>query len=116
MRWALVTGVQTCALPIFGFGKVDGRTAIQRIALEGAAKVETIFAHPEVDVSDILRIGQGGRVVGAVYSTEKPRTVYFAPRIQASAAQLEKALTSAERSGGKHRIHPCRTGGAPYPS
>ncbi|MFC3785129.1 dipeptidyl aminopeptidase/acylaminoacyl peptidase [Sphingopyxis italica] len=76
----------------FGFGKVDGRTAIQRIALEGAAKIETIFAHPEVDVSDILRIGQGGRVVGAVYSTEKPHAVYFDPGIKALAAQLETAL------------------------
>src|SRR3546814_11923585 len=41
----------------FGFGKVDGRTAIQRIALEGAAKGETQFAHPR---SEERRVGTEG--------------------------------------------------------
>lgn len=77
---------------VFGFGRVNGRVALQRMNLEGAVDAETIFAHPEVDVSGTLRIGQSGRVVGVSYSTDRPHAHYFDPRIKALAAQLEKAL------------------------
>src|SRR3546814_12724178 len=40
----------------------------------------------------MLRFGQGGLGVVAVYSTAKPHAVYFDPRIKALAAQLETAL------------------------
>lgn len=77
---------------VFGFGRVNGRVALQRMDLQGAIDAETIFAHPEVDVSSTLRIGQSGRVVGVAYSTDRPHAHYFDPRIKALAAQLEKAL------------------------
>ena len=77
---------------VFGFGRVNGRVALQRMELQGAVDAETIFSHPEVDVSGTLRIGQSGRVVGVAYSTDRPHAHYFDPRIKALAAQLEKAL------------------------
>lgn len=84
--------VESGADRVFGFGRVDGRVALQRMRLDGSTEVETIFAHPEVDVSGILRIGQAGRVVGVSYSTDRPHAHYFDSRIKLLAGQLEKVL------------------------
>jgi dipeptidyl aminopeptidase/acylaminoacyl peptidase len=71
---------------------LDGRQALYRIALDGSMKKELVFASKEVDVSSVVRVGRAGRVIGAVYVTDRRQVEYFDPGYQQLAAALATAL------------------------
>lgn len=77
---------------VLGFAKVDGRQVVQRMPLDGTGLAQTVYAHPEVDVDSILRIGQSGRFVGVSFTTERRQAVYFDERIDRLTRQLGRAL------------------------
>lgn len=70
---------------------LDNRRALFRVALDGSLKTELVFAHPSVDITDVVTIGRNGRVIGAYYQTEKPHVEYFDPVYR----QLERQLAGA---------------------
>jgi acetyl esterase/lipase len=76
----------------YGFKRVDGRRALYSVALDGSRRETLVFAHPEVDLGGLVRIGRRERVVGVTYSTEKTHAVYFDPELQALGRSLSKAL------------------------
>jgi acetyl esterase/lipase len=76
----------------YGFKKADGRQALYSIALDGSKRETVVYAHPEVDVDGLVRIGRSRRVVGATYATDKRQAVYFDPALKALGAALSKAL------------------------
>jgi acetyl esterase/lipase len=76
----------------YGFKRVDGRRALYSVALDGSKRETLVFAHPEVDVGGLVRIGRRERVVGVTYSTEKRHAVYFDAELQALGRSLSKAL------------------------
>ncbi len=69
----------------------DGRLALMRIPIKADAQPQLVFAHPEVDVDDVLRIGKYDRPVAAVFTTETISYEYFDPELK----RLSKALTKA---------------------
>jgi dipeptidyl aminopeptidase/acylaminoacyl peptidase len=77
---------------VYGFKRSNGRFALFSIALDGSKKETLVYAHPEVDVDDLVRIGRNERVVGVTYATEKRQAVYFDPELQALGRSLSKAL------------------------
>ncbi len=76
----------------YGLKRTNGRAALYSVALDGSMKETLIFAHPEVDVDDLIRIGRSRRVVGASYATEKRQGVYIDPALQALGRSLSKAI------------------------
>ena len=72
--------------------KLDGRTALYRVALDGSARRELLVSHEEVDVDGIVRLGRRGRVIGATYATDVRQVVYFDPELRRLAEQLSRAL------------------------
>ncbi|MEO7178496.1 MAG: S9 family peptidase [Allosphingosinicella sp.] len=70
----------------------EGRLALYSIALDGSMKETLVFAHPQVDVDNTIRIGRAHRVVGVTYATEKREAVYFDPPLAALGRSLSKAL------------------------
>lgn len=72
--------------------KEDDRDALYRISLDGSMREEKVFANPQVDIDDVIRLGRRGRVIGASYVTDKRQTYYFDPALQKLAASLSKAL------------------------
>ncbi|MDB5687027.1 MAG: family peptidase [Rhizorhabdus sp.] len=76
----------------YGFRKKDGRWALYRMALDGSAKEELIFARPDVDVDQLVTIGRRGRVIGVSYVTDIRHFVYFDPDLNKLATSLGKAL------------------------
>jgi dipeptidyl aminopeptidase/acylaminoacyl peptidase len=70
---------------------LDGRRALYRISLDGSMKSELVFAHPKVDVSNVVTIGRSGHVIGASYYTEQRQIEYFDPTY----VQLSLALSRA---------------------
>ena len=76
----------------WAFEKVDGRKALFRVSLDDSLRKELMFAHPLVDVDEVIRIGRRGRIVGAGFATEKRGAAYFDPELKALAAALSRAL------------------------
>ncbi|HEV7607347.1 MAG TPA: prolyl oligopeptidase family serine peptidase [Steroidobacteraceae bacterium] len=71
---------------------LDGRDALYRISLDSSLKSELVFASKKVDVDGVIRVGRGGRVIGASYTTDLSRTEYFDPTYRALHEMLSKAL------------------------
>lgn len=77
---------------LYALRKRDGRYALIKILLDDS-KAETVVAsHPRVDIDDVVRIGNGQRVIGYTYADERRHTVYFDPEYKALAASLRKVL------------------------
>ena len=79
-----------------GFAKVDGRQAVVSLALDGSGTRTTVFAHPQVDVDEVITIGRNQRVVGATFATDRRQAVMTDTRLQAMTTSLSRAL------GGKN--------------
>jgi len=77
---------------VYALKKLNGRQALYRIALDGSLREELVFAHPQVDVDGVARIGRSRRPVGAVYTTEKGEVEYFDPELKKLAASLAKSM------------------------
>lgn len=77
---------------VFGLQSVDGRKAVVAIALDGSGTTTTIFAHPEVDVDSLIRVGRNGRIVGVSYVTEQREAVMTDKGIAEMTTALSKAL------------------------
>ena len=72
--------------------KKNGRYALYTIRLDGS-KAETLVAeNPRVDIDDVVRFGEGQKVIGYTYVEEKRETVYFDPEFRELANSLSKAL------------------------
>jgi dipeptidyl aminopeptidase/acylaminoacyl peptidase len=77
----------------YGYKKdASGRSALYSIALDGSKRETLVFAHPEVDVDGIVRIGRRERVVGVTYATEHREAAYFDKNLAALRRSLSKAL------------------------
>lgn len=75
-----------------GFRRVNGLQQAAAIALDGSGTITTLFAHPEVDVDDIIEVGRNRRVVGFSYATERRQAEITDPRLRTMAASLSRAL------------------------
>lgn len=83
---------------VYGFRKIDGRKAVVAMALDGSGSTSTIYAHPEVDVDNVIRIGRNGRIVGVSYATDRREAVMT----DAPLAKMTGALSKAV--GGKQVV------------
>lgn len=77
---------------VYGFEHKDGRLVLSSITLDGSLKHELVFAHPQVDVDGLVRIGRQERVVGVSFATDSRQTEFFDPELQKLRAGLSKAL------------------------
>lgn len=77
---------------VYGLKKKDGRKALFSAALDGSDRGALVYAHPQVDVDNVVRVGRDRRVVGATFATDKRRVVYFEDDVSTMAASLAKAL------------------------
>jgi acetyl esterase/lipase len=76
----------------YGYKKLDGRSALYTIALDGTLKEELVFARSDVDVGELNRIGRRQRVVGVTYSDEFSHCHFLDPDFEKLLASLAKAL------------------------
>lgn len=77
---------------LYALRKVDGRYALFRVKLDGSQQAEQVAANPKVDIDDVIRIGDGQRVIGYTYVDDRRRTVYFDPEYDRLAKALSKVL------------------------
>ena len=77
---------------LYALKKKDGRWALYTIKLDDNLSETLIADNPNVDIDDVVRVGDGLRVIGYTYSDEKLHTVYFDPEFKALAESLSHAL------------------------
>jgi len=74
------------------FRRYDGRTALMREDLTGEEPPEVVYAHPDVDIHGLVRIGKFGRIVGVTYSIDRPEVYYFDERVRSIHDRLARVL------------------------
>ena len=77
---------------VYALKKKDGRDALYAIKLDGSGAETLIAADPNVDIDDVVRVGDGLKVIGYTYADESRRAVYFDPEFKALAGSLSKVL------------------------
>ena len=77
---------------LYALKKKNGRRALYTIKLDGSLAERLIAENPRVDIDDVVRVGDGLRVIGYTFADEKREAVYFDPEYKALAASLSKAL------------------------
>lgn len=84
---------------VYGFQKKDGRQALYKRSLDGTLTETLVFAHPEVDVDGLVRIGRKRRVIGVSYATDTRQLEFFDPALEKLAGSLAKALPGSPAVG-----------------
>lgn len=77
---------------LYALKKKDGRYALFGIKLDGSLSESLIAANPHVDIDDVVRFGDGQRVIGYTYSEDKGVVVYFDPEFKALSESLSRVL------------------------
>lgn len=72
--------------------KLDGRMALYRIKLDGSKAEELVASNPNVDIDDVVRAGNGLKVIGYTYAEDKRRVVYFDKEFARLHDQLANAM------------------------
>jgi dipeptidyl aminopeptidase/acylaminoacyl peptidase len=76
----------------YGWKKLDGRIALYSMSLDASPHEQLVFARPDVDLGNLIRMGRHGRVVGVSYNTDISRDEYFQDDVKQTLAALHKAL------------------------
>ena len=98
---------------LYALKKLNGRYALYAIRLDGSMAETRVAENPRVDIDNVVRFGEGQRVIGYTYTEEKRETVYFDPEFRALSASLSKVLpnlplvefSDSSRDGRKLLIH-----------
>lgn len=77
---------------VFVLQKLDGRDALYRVSLDGAATTTLIAKNSSVDIDGVTRFGRGQRVIGYTYADDRRHTVYFDPEFKKLSDTLGRAL------------------------
>ena len=77
---------------VYALKKKDGRDALYTIKLDGSGSETLVAANPSVDIDNVVRVGDGLKVIGYTYADETRHAVYFDPEFKALAASLSKVL------------------------
>lgn len=77
---------------LYALKKRNGRYALYAIKLDGSSAETLVAENPRVDIDDVIRFGDGQKVIGYTYVEEKRQSVYFDPEFQQLATSLSKAL------------------------
>jgi dipeptidyl aminopeptidase/acylaminoacyl peptidase len=76
----------------YAYRSLNGSDALYSVALDGTFKEEMVASHPGVDINDVVTVGRHGRVIGAIYTTDRRQVDYFDPEYKKLAASLARAL------------------------
>jgi dipeptidyl aminopeptidase/acylaminoacyl peptidase len=77
---------------LYALKKKNGRYALYAMKLDGSAAETLVAENPRVDIDNVVRFGEGQKVIGYTFSDETGETVYVDPEFKALAQSLSKAL------------------------
>jgi dipeptidyl aminopeptidase/acylaminoacyl peptidase len=77
---------------LYALKKKNGRQALYTIKLDGTLAETLVAENPRVDIDDVVRVGDGLRVIGYTFADESRHAIYFDPEYKALANSLSRAL------------------------
>ena len=77
---------------VYALKKKDGRDALYAVSMDGSLTSRLVAENARVDIDDVVRSGDGHRVIGYTFVGEKRERVYFDPEFKALAESLSRAL------------------------
>lgn len=77
---------------VYALKKKDGRDALYAVSMDGSLTSRLVAENARVDIDDVLRSGDGHRVIGYTFVGEKRERVYFDTEFKALAESLSRAL------------------------
>jgi len=80
---------------LYALKKKDGRYALYAIKLDGSRTAALVAENPNVDIDDVVRLGDGQRVIGYTFTEDASQRVYFDPELKALGASLSRALPNS---------------------
>jgi dienelactone hydrolase len=87
-----VDGFDEKGVGLYALKPLNGRQALYHASLDGSGSERLVFAHPEVDVTGVARIGKHNRPIGAMFATDRQRIEYFDPEIKALSERMAKSV------------------------
>lgn len=77
---------------VYGVDEKAGFTALYSMNLDDNRQRTEIFARPDTDVDQLIRIGRNRRLVGVSFANERRTVEYFDPELKRLSAGLARAL------------------------
>jgi dipeptidyl aminopeptidase/acylaminoacyl peptidase len=77
---------------VYALKNKDGRNALFAIKLDGSGVETLIASNPKVDIDNVVRVGDGLKVIGYTYAEESRHAVYFDAEFKQLSESLSKAL------------------------
>lgn len=105
---------------LYALKKLNGRKALYRIKLDGSKTEELIASNPKVDIDDVVRVGDGLKVIGYTFTEDRQQVIYFDQEFKQLHEQLARLLpknpdVSFEGASGDGRKLLIFAGGASDP-
>ncbi len=91
----LPLAIDASADALYALYKADGRYELRKVMLDGSLTQIRVASNPRVDIDNVVRSGDGQRVIGYTYAEEKRHTVYFDAEYKSLRASLAKALKTS---------------------
>jgi acetyl esterase/lipase len=80
---------------LYALKKKNGRYALYAIKLDRSRAERLVAENPRVDIDDVVRFGDGQKVIGYTYSEDATERVYFDSEFEALAQSLSRALPNS---------------------
>lgn len=77
---------------LYALKKLNGRKALYRIKLDGTKAEELVASNPNVDIDDVVRVGDGLKVIGYTFAEDRQTVVYFDQEFARLHDQLSRLL------------------------
>ena len=77
---------------LYALKKLNGRKALYRIKLDGRKAEELVASNPNVDIDDVVRVGDGLKVIGYTFAEDRQTVVYFDQEFARLHDQLSRLL------------------------
>jgi len=77
---------------LYALKKLNGRKALYRIKLDATKAEELVASNPKVDIDDVVRVGDGLKVIGYTFAEDRQTVVYFDPEFDRLHHQLSALL------------------------
>ena len=72
--------------------KLNGRMALYRVKLDGSNAEQLIASNAKVDIDNVVRVGDGLKVIGYTFAEDRRRAIYFDPEFENLAHALARTL------------------------
>jgi dipeptidyl aminopeptidase/acylaminoacyl peptidase len=80
---------------LYALKKKDGRYALYSNRLDDSHAATLVAENPRVDIDDVIRLGDGQKIIGYTFTEDSTERVYFDPELKTLGTSLSRALPNS---------------------